>query len=98
MRHGSDFYEHDGTKLQAFPLPATLPLATAAVARLAGDRPGGGFASALSPSRTPRRPRAWPRRRAVGADCGLEMIAAQERLDWECYRLYGLVDDDLTDR
>ncbi len=24
------------------------------------------------------------------------MIAAQERLDWECYRLYGLVDEDLT--
>ncbi len=24
------------------------------------------------------------------------MIAAQERLDWKCYRLYGLVDEDLT--
>ena len=24
------------------------------------------------------------------------MIAAQEELDWECYRLYGLIDDDLT--
>jgi hypothetical protein len=26
------------------------------------------------------------------------MIAAQEELDWECYRLYGLLDDDLTHR
>ena len=25
-----------------------------------------------------------------------EMIAAQEELDWECYRLYGLIDEDLT--
>ena len=24
------------------------------------------------------------------------MIAAQEELDWECYRLYGLIDEDLT--
>ena len=25
-----------------------------------------------------------------------EMIAQQEELDWEVYRLYGLVDEDLT--
>ena len=25
-----------------------------------------------------------------------QMIALQEELDWECYRLYGLVDEDLT--
>jgi hypothetical protein len=25
-----------------------------------------------------------------------QMIAAQEELDWECYRLYGLIADDLT--
>ena len=24
------------------------------------------------------------------------MIALQEELDWECYRLYGLIDEDLT--
>ena len=24
------------------------------------------------------------------------MIAVQEELDWECYRLYGLIEDDLT--
>ena len=24
------------------------------------------------------------------------MIALQEELDWECYRLYGLIEDDLT--
>jgi hypothetical protein len=24
------------------------------------------------------------------------MISLQEELDWECYRLYGLVDDDVT--
>ncbi len=26
------------------------------------------------------------------------MIAGQENLDWECYKLYGLVEDDLTER
>ena len=25
-----------------------------------------------------------------------QMIALQEELDWECYRLYGLIDEDLT--
>src|SRR5207302_1998194 len=24
------------------------------------------------------------------------MISVQEELDWECYRLYGLIEDDLT--
>ena len=26
-----------------------------------------------------------------------QMIASQENLDWECYRLYGLIEDDLTE-
>ena len=25
-----------------------------------------------------------------------KMVAVQEELDWECYRLYGLIDEDLT--
>lgn len=30
------------------------------------------------------------------AELRAEMIAGQERLDWECYRLYDLIEEDLT--
>jgi hypothetical protein len=91
----NDFYEHDGTKLRQLPLPASLPGATAAqldrlAIDLAGATPnevaerGVPTASALDEAHS-----AYKRIRE-------EMISLQERLDWECYRLYGLIDEDLT--
>ncbi len=36
--------------------------------------------------------------RAASDETLCQMMAAQEELDWECYRLYGLIADDLTYR
>ena len=37
---------------------------------------------------------AW--NRAHRRDSAAQMIALQEELDWQCYRLYGLIEEDLT--
>jgi len=94
-----DFYEFTGTKLQEFPLPAVLPGARgAALDELAR------FQSDVSPRSALRDARIfdggtlesvrdahaeWDRLRA-------RMVFEQEELDWEVYRLYGLIDEDLT--
>ena len=38
----------------------------------------------------------WERNRAQADRLLREMIALQEELDWRCYRLYGVTDDELT--
>lgn len=93
-------YEFTGTKLEKFPLPATLPLdrgrildelarelaATTPFAVLVAwlDSPTGSLSDALTIAEAE-----WHRLRA-------RMIFEQEELDWEVYQLYGLIDADLT--
>lgn len=94
-----DRYEFTGTKLQEFPLPATLPGARGAVldelARFQSDySPRSVLRDAeASEGGTLQRVRdahaEWDRLRA-------RMVFEQEELDWEVYRLYGLIDEDLT--
>jgi hypothetical protein len=90
-----DFYEFTGTKLQEFPVPARSPVTRA--------RQLDGLASKLSAKRPAAVCRlGLPTKAAIGAAresydlTRAEMIAAQEELDWEVYRLYGLLDKDLT--
>lgn len=91
-----DTYEFTGTKLQEFPLPTTLPgargarldtlaqrLAAATPATVLGDL-GADARSAVGHARDE-----WHTTRAL-------MVAEQEELDWEVYRLYGLIEEDLT--
>jgi hypothetical protein len=89
------FFEHDATKLRAFPLPPSLDATTATLLdRLAGElasiapaaitRAGAPTATQLADAE-----RRYQEIRA-------KMIATQERLDWEVYRCYGLVEEDLT--
>ena len=90
------FFEFTGTTLQDFPLPAELPAERGAAARRAG--------AAARRADSGRRcvPAEAPTREALKAAhedydrIRAEMIAQQEELDWEVYRRYGLVDDDLT--
>ena len=87
-------YQFDGTKLKRFPVPADRPLALArALDTLARER------AELLPAALVARgvPTADALRDArVRADAIRErMIALQEELDWRCYRLYGIIDDDL---
>jgi hypothetical protein len=88
-------YEFTGTTLQDFPLPGSLPLnrgrALDGLARHAAD---------VSPahvvgSGTPSADSLAEAQQAYASLRG-QMIAQQEELDWETYRLYGLLDEDLT--
>jgi len=85
-----DRYEFDGTKIQAFPIPEghvrelalQLDRIAADDARLL-DRAAGQPAGATEQSLT-RASGEHQRNRA-------QLIALQEELDWECYRLYGIL-------
>lgn len=89
------FYEFIGTTLQVYPLPGNLPLERGReLDRLGRETethdPVAVFAS--------RRPTAAEIDlvRVANEELRAQMIAVQEELDWECYRLYGLVEEDLT--
>jgi hypothetical protein len=85
----------NGTMLEEFPLPVDRPLITARfldiLATLARDFQPASIASRGAPTRT-----ALDTAQSAAQFARSQMIAAQEELDWECYRLYGLIADDLT--
>lgn len=88
-------YEFTGTKLQEFPLPSAYPLELGRAIDGLAQRLAGVSPMAVAASGAPTRERLgeahveWDSVRA-------QMIAMQEELDWEVYKLYGLLDDDLT--
>lgn len=89
------FYEFTGTKLQEFPLPALLPQELGReldglARRLAEVTP-----VAVAESGMPAGGRLADAR-AENSSLRAQMIALQEELDWKVYRLYGLLDEDLT--
>lgn len=89
------FYEFTGTTLKDFPLPGTLPLLRGSsldhlAQQLSATMPEAVVASAL-PTRE-----SLDTARVESTALLAAMIAQQEELDWECYRLYGLIADDLT--
>jgi hypothetical protein len=88
------FFEFDGTKVQQFPLPALRPpdLATR-MDVLATTR--GESLPAEAVRRTVPNADGMLRHRDATEQALAQMIALQEELDWQCYRLYGLLDDDL---
>ena len=88
-----DFWEHEGTKLKKFPIPEKRPLDL------------GSKLDSLARERTLLLPtsvvgRGMPSASVLQNACTRaqeireRMIALQEELDWRCYRLYGLTDDD----
>lgn len=98
-----DFYAFNATKLASLPISENSPTALArqlddlaqTLQSLApgglldrwsdgGDMPGSTIREAFASCE-----RLWEETRE-------RMIALQEELDWECYRLYGLIDEDLT--
>jgi hypothetical protein len=88
-------YEFDGTKLQQFPVPAEKPLELAkrfdSLVRALNRLTPADVASREVPASV--------RLERARAECNAmrrKMIALQEELDWECYRLYGLIDESLA--
>ena len=91
------FFEFDSTKIKQFPLPDERPLELArrlhqlsiqssSVCQVGDDGMCGQTWTRESLMRCRIQ---WQRVRT-------EKIALQEELDWQCYRLYGLINDDLT--
>ncbi|MBT8226561.1 MAG: BREX-2 system adenine-specific DNA-methyltransferase PglX [Dactylosporangium sp.] len=89
------FYEFTGTTLQDFPLPGTLPLGRGRLLDQLAQRLAGLTPQAVAEAGTPTRDALTDARRDYDTTRA-EMIAQQEELDWEVYRLYGLIDEDLT--
>ncbi len=88
-------FEFDSTKLKQFPLPAGRPLELARALDEAAQRLAEALPAAVAEREAPTRfvlDVAAERASALRA----RMVALQEELDWRCYRLYGLVDEDLT--
>jgi hypothetical protein len=89
------FYEFTGTTLQDYPLPATLPLDRArALDSLAGDLAAQAPA-AVDVSGLPTGD-SLAEARSISKRLRARMVAVQKELDWECYRLYGLIEEGLT--
>jgi hypothetical protein len=86
------FYEHDGTKLKQFPLPPDRPLALGRQLDDLARQLSATLPAAVVSRGVPTAAGLAAAREAADALLG-RMIALQEELDWECYRLYGLIDD-----
>jgi len=91
----SDRYEFTGTTLGELPLPASMPLNTGRkldtlAQQLVVVKPGSVCANS-TPTRTILEEVHIDYESLRG-----RMISAQEELDWQVYRLYDLIDDDLT--
>jgi hypothetical protein len=89
------FYEFTGTNLQDYPLPSTFPLERASLldslARELREREPSTVCGSGVPSRE-----ALASAQKESEGIRVRMISAQDELDWEVYRLYGLIDEDLT--
>jgi hypothetical protein len=88
------FYDFDGTKIKQFPLPSERPAVLAAQLEgeaqdLLAHQPRS-FARTIVPSRETVAKARWQ-----AAACADQLVAVQEELDWYCYRLYGLIGEDL---
>ncbi|MEV0216962.1 BREX-2 system adenine-specific DNA-methyltransferase PglX [Micromonospora sp. NPDC050695] len=89
------FYDFTGTKVNEFPLPSAYPLGRARELDGLAQRLSSLTPAAVAASGVPSRQwlaEAETEYHSVRA----RMIALQEELDWEVYRLYGLIDEDLT--
>ncbi len=88
-----DFYQFGGTKLKDYPIPKALPLhISKRLDRLAVQRQS--HLPAQLTDRVPMTPAELDTHRDAAAGLLARMIVLQEELDWECYRLYGIIDED----
>jgi Domain of unknown function (DUF7008)/Eco57I restriction-modification methylase len=88
-------YEFTSTTLQNYPLPRSMPLQRSRELDRLGRESEMQGPGAVSSSCTPAAREldlAWAANERLRA----RMVSVQEELDWECYRLYGLVEEDLT--
>ncbi|WP_233266761.1 BREX-2 system adenine-specific DNA-methyltransferase PglX [Tomitella fengzijianii] len=88
-------YQYNGTTLKDFPLPSSFPLERARTLDALAQQLAEVSPDAVVRNGAPARAALDAAHREHERIRGL-MIAHQEELDWECYRLYGLLGEDLT--
>ncbi|MGC1721896.1 MAG: BREX-2 system adenine-specific DNA-methyltransferase PglX [Isosphaeraceae bacterium] len=88
-------YEFTGTTLQDFPLSAVMPVERGRGLDKLGREAEEHDPVTLFSSRAPTAD-GLDSTQAVNEKLRAQMISAQEELDWECYQLYGLVEENLT--
>ena len=88
------FYEFDSTKIKRFPLPSDRPTRLAARLDRKAQESLANQPASLTATTAPSREILGAARRQAAARAD-ELVGAQEELDWRCYQLYGLVEDDL---
>jgi hypothetical protein len=88
------FYEHDGTKIKSVPLAKPYPVDLARDLDRLGNELRVSLPKAVAVRQAPSRDILDAAQTAAEA-IRARMIALQEELDWRCYRLYGLIEDDL---
>ena len=90
-----DRYEFTGTTLGDYPLPINLPVDRGRVLDGLAQELTVHAPSTVSSDGTPTN-MSLAAAHTASAEITARMVAVQEELDWECYRLYGLIDKDLT--
>ncbi|MTV27838.1 BREX-2 system adenine-specific DNA-methyltransferase PglX [Nitriliruptoraceae bacterium ZYF776] len=88
-------YEFDSTKLKQFPLPAGRPLVWSRALDDSAHRQGELLPAAVAERAAPTRA-VLDAAAAEATALRARMVALQEELDWACYHLYGLTDQELT--
>ncbi|GAA3121434.1 BREX-2 system adenine-specific DNA-methyltransferase PglX [Streptosporangium carneum] len=86
-------YEFTGTKLQEFPLPTVLPLKLGRELDVLSQQIGQIEPLAVCAEGVPTRGRLYDAQ-AEYHRIRSRMISLQEELDWDVYKLYGLLDED----
>jgi hypothetical protein len=88
-------YAFDSTKLKQFPIPEEKPLALTKLIQDEADARSANLPQKLAEAQTPTRSKLAEARDRASAHLA-RMIALQEELDWQCYRLYGILQEELT--
>ncbi|MEU1249126.1 BREX-2 system adenine-specific DNA-methyltransferase PglX [Micromonospora arida] len=90
------FFEFTGTTLQDFPIPAVVPIKAARNLDQLTRSSATKFDAVMGPASGPPSAAAIERLCADLEATAAQMVAEQEELDWEVYRAYNLIDDDLS--
>lgn len=88
-------YQFNGANVQECPLPSSLPLERGRLLDLLAQELSARKPSAVCAEGVPTR-EVLATARKESEEIRTRMIAVQEELDWEVYRLYDLIEDDLT--
>lgn len=90
-----EFYEFTGTTLQDYPLPAERSTSPARALDRLAQEVAAHAPTAVAVADTPTGA-SLAKARVATEEIRARMAAVQEELDWEVYRLYGLIDEDLV--